>query len=358
MKHVVNGRMVAHLWAQQNPEQEYANSGNGNISYRDNRLYSWSTEIARIVTAHDGTTKVALFSDRSYSVSTSRHQSYARNAVSCERFDVPYGFVTDHLGIDHEGIVKWMLEDYEETKQRAGRTRSLPYWFDNGEINEDARRSTHLHDKASGIVRYLELFAVQGGAVPDVETDIEEINQIHLERRARLDTPARRRQRAMDEAARRVNKERIDREQKERHDRNLAMFRVGSYVNMSLRDEKGGAYIRADGPMLYTSLGAAVPLARAITMFHIALDCIRTGTPFRTRLKIGDFQLTEIDNHGTIIAGCHTIYWEESERLALEIGVLKRGVAESMAFDPGWPVMEGIELRVKNKLAIIAGGVE
>jgi hypothetical protein len=76
MKTVFPNREIPHKWA--HATQEHARGSN--LSFQGDTLYSYSTPIAKLY-AKDGA-KLALFSDFSYSATTSKHLSYARRAVS------------------------------------------------------------------------------------------------------------------------------------------------------------------------------------------------------------------------------------------------------------------------------------
>src|SRR3954452_20181905 len=84
---VVNNSQVPHLWA--NQSQDHA-KGNGSISFSGRSLYSYAAEIGRLVDAPNGG-RVALLISRTWSPTTSSHQSAARSAVShLTRFSVPH----------------------------------------------------------------------------------------------------------------------------------------------------------------------------------------------------------------------------------------------------------------------------
>ena len=74
---VFSNDMVAHVWAQM--RQDQGKSGNGNFYFTGANLWSYGSHflVGRIMA--DG---VALLNGDSYSISTSRHQSYASRAVS------------------------------------------------------------------------------------------------------------------------------------------------------------------------------------------------------------------------------------------------------------------------------------
>ena len=80
VRHVVRTSEVAHLWAGQKQD---SGRNSGNFYFRGNKIYSYGShfEIARILTFKDGK-QVVLWNHRTYSSSTSGHQSYVRSAIS------------------------------------------------------------------------------------------------------------------------------------------------------------------------------------------------------------------------------------------------------------------------------------
>ena len=78
MAQVFSNDMVAHVWAQQN--QQSGRSNNGNFYFEGRTLYSYGGHFPVGIFAAPGG-PVFMNAD-SYSVSTSKHQSYARRAVS------------------------------------------------------------------------------------------------------------------------------------------------------------------------------------------------------------------------------------------------------------------------------------
>lgn len=123
MAQVFSNDMVAHVWAQQN--QQSGRSNNGNFYFEGRTLYSYGGHFPVGIFAAPGG-PVFINAD-SYSVSTSKHQSYARRAVShvSPQFYMP------------------SLNDIADAISRAGRNGGL--------IPADAR---DIH--APRVTRYLE----------------------------------------------------------------------------------------------------------------------------------------------------------------------------------------------------------
>src|SRR5579862_6806519 len=87
IKTVFNSQMVAHVWAQS--KQPHGRNPQGNMSFDGSLAYSYAQPVAHIVMAPDGS-RVALFTDRKWSVTTSRHvYHYRRAANHLTSFTVP-----------------------------------------------------------------------------------------------------------------------------------------------------------------------------------------------------------------------------------------------------------------------------
>lgn len=104
-----------------------------------------------------------------------------------------------------------------------------------------------------------------------------------------------------------------------------------------LRDERGGVLIRAEGAEidgctvrageLVTSEGARVPLAHAVRVFAFVRHVREAGTGWnmtgqsKRTIRVGHFHVDRIEPSGDFVAGCHRINWNETERLARELGL-------------------------------------
>lgn len=81
----------------------------------------------------------------------------------------------------------------------------------------------------------------------------------------------------------------------------------------------------SDPNTLETSKGAHVPLADAVRVFRFAAQCKSGLVQWQAkapRPRVGDFHVDAIDQDGTIHAGCHSIPWDESARMAASIGLV------------------------------------
>lgn len=123
-------RHVTDQWAEQQKHERTGSLESGNMSYRKRTIYSYHWwPIARII---DTENKVALFRAETYSVSTSRHQTLTRQALSRRGYkiiDIPRithensqfgGNLTES---DHMVNLEWFERQIEETLEQADRAR-------------------------------------------------------------------------------------------------------------------------------------------------------------------------------------------------------------------------------------------
>jgi hypothetical protein len=336
MKTVFTNDMVAHVWAAQT--QHHGQNGKGTFRFQGASLYSYRVEIARIV-APSAKTKAVLLNDRSYSVTTSAHQSRARRAVShLPRFSVPTALWEKpkeaHLAI---------LANAVELLNKASRARvSGPYYLDMArarveEANNFARLfklrapNAVLDDDLVAAVRRRE-DAVKRQERRDAREAAARQLRIYRERAeaylagtgevwwrpnpnadaAFHQLPAEMQKLLLDEMAKRSAKAAAD-------------WRAGGlYDGTLLRD--GPARLRIADKVVQTSMGAEVPVKDAKRLFPKivaqrklgqALDMYSATRPF----PIGNFRLDKIEADGSIVVGCHNIPWSEIELIARELGL-------------------------------------
>lgn len=102
-----------------------------------------------------------------------------------------------------------------------------------------------------------------------------------------------------------------------------------------LKGPRDSALIRAEGAEidgcavaageLVTSQGARVPLAHAVRVFGFVRAVRERGQAWERKggvgPRAGHFTVDSVEPDGSFRAGCHYIAWEETERLARELGI-------------------------------------
>lgn len=144
IKTVFNHSMLAHVWAQQN--QPEGRASDGRMFFKDSKLWSYGSHFLIGKIMPDG---VALLNADSYSISTSKHQSYARGAVSHRRVLYVPGLTSLELtgALDTGG--KYDISKPERIKRIKKWLADLPAkkaaWFAKHEGGEDFKRHAGLY---------------------------------------------------------------------------------------------------------------------------------------------------------------------------------------------------------------------
>lgn len=278
MRTVVPSREVPHLWAHQT--QATARNANGTISFDGELCHSYRAVIGRLVRNNRGEQAV-LVNSRTWSVTTSKHQSRMRGAVShLTSFTVP------EMGT-HPEAHNLNLRHYRE------RVTLLDGAFPRARTRQDSLRD----DRAAVVAEancYCLFFDLAPAFLPGVLTERETQWEAERAERARL-------------AAIETEK----REQRERRD--LAARRrrwlAGEQVDIWRHPDTFLRLVTRDNvPTVETSRGAAVPLAHARRLFDkFSRGILREGD------KVGEYAVSEV-GAASVRIGCHTVTVKEARR--------------------------------------------
>lgn len=80
-------------------------------------------------------------------------------------------------------------------------------------------------------------------------------------------------------------------------------------------------YVRRKGEKLQTSKGAECPWNHAVAAFVVAQSCRHLSQTYQTNghsIRVGNFRVDRIETDGTLVAGCHTIAFDNMLRLAVK----------------------------------------
>lgn len=298
---VVTGREVPHLWA--NKSQPHAKNSNGQLYFEDETLYSYGSHfpIAKHVKTKKGADAI-LFTSRGYSITTSKHISWARYALSRAQLDTVF-YVYDPCDLAENNFTR-MAAELEGLIEAAAKARTAKTKAEHADAV--AHHVTRSNDFAAafGVRRRLKLPKDFGKHIEKLRKAME-AERVKAEAAAKVRLAA---ERAKDAKA-------------------AAEWVAGEcdYYPQSWALE--GARLRVANDTLETSMGARVPLADAKRLFATIALCRETGegvdfTKGALRPTIGDYQATSISADGTLIAGCHTIAWEETARIATQLGMM------------------------------------
>ena len=174
-KQVFENAMVAHVWAQQ--MQDEGRSSNGNFYFVGPRLYSYGRHfvVGFITQAADGS-KVTLLNASNYSMSTAKHNAYARRATSGLSFSVAepdvakWSFSAEGTRKGHLANLAALQKGVRDTREKAGRARSNKDWLTRSADDQEATAR-----------RYAEAFGID----PAVDAALELTTANETERRER-----------------------------------------------------------------------------------------------------------------------------------------------------------------------------
>jgi hypothetical protein len=275
---LANHSEVAHYWANRVQPEGRA----GNMFFEGEDIYSYGThfKIASFV-KHD----VVFFNSKSYSVSTSKHQSLTRAAIPsyCIVFEI--ADFENHLE-----NVKYYLEQVKALRLKAMRARVYKESY----LREAKRVVLELKD-------YLEMFKVSGLSrntkehIKNLISNVDNILPEEVEN-------------ALKEQGR---QEKQAKERALKKDINDWQNGVKNYLSHGLQY----AYLRIKNDVIQTSKGATVSLKSA----RVLWQRFNAGKPIKG-IRLDD-RYTVIGLADNILKiGCHNIKMSEVNRLAKKLG--------------------------------------
>lgn len=312
MKSVFNNRMVAHVWAQQN--QVEGRNSNGQFYFKNATIYSYRDSFP-LAAFHGG--KI-LTNDDTYSVTTSKHQGYVRQAINYDRANLIHmNTETLRLMLDYSGKVT--------TNTTAALKAFEEYTADKVEThlrNAAGRKKESLKhdDLQAALYCFLnaELFyGLFKKKIPakllktwkDIKTKKEDVLKKHA------DIIAKERKAA---TAAKLQREKAEQEKLAEE---TAKFRAGESYSLYNSPE---TLLRAKGENIETSRGAEFPVSFAKRAWKQIKACKDGGIEWHTNghsIPLGTFKIDSIDTAGNVKAGCHTVTYSEIERLAQELNL-------------------------------------
>lgn len=282
--------MVAHLWA--NQSQEYARNSRHNLYFDRDTIYSYGSHfpIARHVTQKNGKGKSAvLLTTKGYSHTTNGHKWVVERACS----NLTIFHVSDVTSdarkqfADYQERYRDLVSKYSKARQKK------PYYLEAlRQLVEEANSFASFFGLRQRLTLPNDLFAMVA--------ECKAMEKRERERRQR-------------EAKRRVQ------EAQKLVDRWLS----GENVTLGWTYQ-GPIRLRIVDSELQTSKGARVPLSHAIKAYRILKRLRSSGDTYQRNghtIHLGEFALDSLDTEGNVIAGCHSVGWDEIERIATLAGV-------------------------------------
>lgn len=292
---LANAGEVFHSWAHQ--QQERANSGN--VSYVGPSLYSYAACIARFLNA-----RTVAFSYRSWSITTSSHQSAAKSAVSHLRRVYcwnPEDSVYSNMEHERKRVIDVLGSIPTPVMKKDGKTETVLSKKRRENIYADVRQIVARANEYLEATGNTEVKPIELGE--DIESAAEAVRKIEDERRKAAAAAAKKREKDAKETLKKWRNHEYD-----------------GYIS----NTAPALRLSPDRTRVQTSWGAQIPVEHALRLWPLVKRARRSKVPYSGEaVKLGNFQLDSIDETGSIKVGCHTIGYSELERIAEQLNLSK-----------------------------------
>lgn len=302
-KSLRNNREVAHVWAAQSQDEGYAS----HFFFEGPSLFSYGHhfEVARIVRPG-----VVLFNESSYSNSTSKHQGYARSAVSHMRvFRIP-GLKWQAV-VDHNASAEFYIQTLGDKLAYISRMRKDPEWMLKMYADMAEKAAGYVLEFGKGIRKPLQRTIADIYAARENPLTAEVMEKLKVRAAAERErAKAERLARAAADAARKV-------ELQAEYDG----WKAGTVDRLPWEAVNlFPVALRVHDDEIQTTKGAAVPVIEARKLWR----ALRTDAGTVPGMRVGHYTVTRIDpDHDSLIVGCHTIPLREVTRMAVRLGFEK-----------------------------------
>jgi hypothetical protein len=291
---------AAHIWASQSQ-----NSGRaGNVFFENGVIYSYGRHfpVARFASEYAPSEHgyIVLFTNRGYSNSTGKHKSLIRRAIpnlyNVVYCDDPTRGVEHNLGV-WRSTVERLRRDFAAKTHRMTRGNIA------GEIFKTCE---------SAILYCMALKIDAPEWTNETNDEMTARDYVYELAKARD---------AKKEAAR------IEREKLAAVDAGdrLAMWQAGQNP-----PQNGFQYcatvLRLNADQIQTSRGAQIPVADALKLWPLLLRVKQSGKTLEAGLhniNLGAYRFNSFDG-ATLIVGCHSIAWDQLEKMADELNLLEK----------------------------------
>jgi hypothetical protein len=373
VKQVFAYPQLAHVWAQQS--QEHGRSPKGQMYFHGATIFSYGSHfpIARFTSATFEGKRVVLFNSGKYSNTTRTHCDATRGALNglpVVVFNVPE--IAPQWGDDstlHAKNLAALIERFKTFTKRAAKPHVKISWKE--EANSQSNRIDMLADYSRPIREYCTAFDL---TIP--HTGFDECADKIRAAFVRYNDPKRVAARATSQANKSVRhykevakafaylegatnetpnlhfvpgsikreanqaaapwststwgtlERAVDDTTRARNPRKRAKTITAKQWRNGVKGELAHIYVGGNPPTLVrrvgnnleTSRGADCPFSHAVIAFLKAQDCRATNTAWHRngqQIRVGHFNVDSIDVDGNMRAGCHSIQFEEMQRLAI-----------------------------------------
>lgn len=292
-RHIVPSREVFHLWA--NESQSDARNSSNSVSFRDSMAFSYRAIIGRIV-RNNRNVRAFLLSMHTWSVTTSKHQSYLRSAI-------PAGEIVFH--VSH---LDWP-DDSANT--HASRIADYLDWIASAQLSAkrarlDCTRDHHTARVAELIQEVKDYCRFFGLRVPSLKVDTLAAD---MERARKAEVKAKRER----EANYRKELAKVAEEWRNGERDYMPRGYPDTLLRVRATDRSDNGAEARKAWFVETSRGARVQYDVARYLFTTWEDGI-----LEQGAKAGPYVVTRINGKSSLQIGCHNITMQEARRLAIQ----------------------------------------
>lgn len=327
MKTVFDNRQIAHVWAQQT--QESGKTPNRNLFFEGKTIYSYGYHFPL---ARFATDDIVLVNKDSYSVSTSKHQGYVRNAithkqqlfVSTQVLKAFADYKDSHPVLFPPAIQDIVIEeafkDFDNGMQRAAKRRVKRCRVEDtlaaiGKLKDAAEVFETLQTPVpkklvDAIAQY------EGENSNAIETYLKDITDKEAALKAQ-------REATYDKAKTSwLNHETPEPRIRDHITRDTVQISAWIPCHVALSYGHTLLRIAKDGQDVETSRGAKFPVEHAIKAFNVIRLLRDNKKEYEAQhdkeggYRLGHFKIDKIDKNGNVTAGCHFVPWESIEHAA------------------------------------------
>ena len=339
MKKVFDNSQLAHVWAQRT--QDEGRTTNKNMFFSGDTIYSYGRHfpVATFIDEKSTGETYVIYNNDSYSVSTTKHQSYVRRAVSHYEI-IPvntriasviaeYGHKTpriESVTAEYGHKTQQNLRNYLKTMLKSYAVEHLENILQNtGYTVAKRRKKSLIQDDINiavadfkNIEKLLSIFKIKipvalRRKLEKLQTDTASV------------TAQFKKQIAQENKERRERQEKYKAVQEKLVAEALPLWRDGlerGHHAAILRNQKK-VYLRVKGDNIQTSHSASFPVDHAKKAWPIILTYKRSINPepknFYKVIRLGHFHIDKIDNQGNVTAGCHYVEFDEIQRIAKQL---------------------------------------
>ena len=294
-----SSREISHLWA--NQTQHEARTPKQTFWFKDNKAYSYSTQIGEIHPERG----IVILSTQHHSNTTRKHQGYLRNAIPPQYRVIDIGVsvfrhesVVSEFARKHNQLLeklakatkpaKYIIEIQEQYKHTEKYLKFM-VGLDDGEFSGLGQRERVLEDLIKVISQQWEV--LQSG-------NSKALAKTHLEEKQKVE-------RAKVEA------------RKEEHEKSVKEWREHARDTILHAGDLRSDIIRltrGEVVMFQSQQGVKIKQSEGLALYKLATSIKNGGEKPSQQVSIAGFEVLGFYDNGNIEIGCHSFEYEELQR--------------------------------------------